>query len=230
MFKFRTLACIEPEGKYHGFDPDKDKIANEAMLDFVESARERTWIMTKAVNEESGIFVAPMRMAFEKVLMRFLLLACKKYAAAKYAPKKPAKGEDKVELLVQGLESKRRDNPLFARDAVETVLDMMLVQGSTNEELIAYARAQNELLLTNQIPKERLVMSKNISKPLARYKNKKEHHVVVARAMIRAGIPVVPGDRVELIYVCAHGKDASDKVMSFQLHKDECEARRPARD
>ena len=122
---------------------------------------------------------------------------------------------------MQGLEVKRRDNPLFASQAMEGLLDKMLLEGASNAELVAYARAQMDLLLTNQIPAERLVMSKNISRPLSRYKNQKEHHVIVARALIKAGVAVVPGDRVELLYVCSHSREASDKVIPFQLHREE---------
>ncbi len=101
-----------------------------------------------------------MKMAFEKVLVRFLLLAAKKYAACKYEPA----GAIKAKLLVQGLESKRRDNPLFAARRLERLLNMMLVDGAEDATLVAFADETMRMLLNNQVPLKGLIMSQGISK------------------------------------------------------------------
>lgn len=212
MFKFESLPCFEPGGQYHGFDCSRQRISNEMMPVVVAEARVRSVELAEAINKRSGIFEAPMEMAFEKILMRFLLLAAKKYAAAKYEPAGPVTGK----LLVQGLESKRRDNPLFAANRFKTLLEMMLVHGASEGELLAFAEETMRMILNNEVPLKGLVMSQGISKPLHEYAGA-QAHVNVARLLIAAGYPVVPGDRVDMVFLHCHETGRAEKAFPAKL-------------
>lgn len=115
------------------------------------------------------------------------------------------------------MESKRRDNPLFAAKGLGQLLSMMLVDGASNAELEVFARSIMAALLADEIPLAGLVMSQCISKPLHEYKGA-QAHVNVARALIAAGHPVATGDRVKMIFLCADkGSGRSEKAYPAKL-------------
>lgn len=209
MYCFTTLDCIEPGGKYAGFRPGVDKITADMKLDFIEAARRRGWIIAKAINTTSNIFKDPMKMAFEKLMFPYLLEGCKKYAGAKY---EPDMGSTKVELLVQGLETKRRDAPLFAAKALTKLLNMMLLDGADSRDLIKYTRTAMETLMLNQYPLEQMIVSNTLAKPIGQYKKKDGtmntslKHVRAACALLDAGKQVDTGTRIEMVYVASFGK------------------------
>lgn len=126
------------------------------------------------------------------------------------------------------MESNRRDNPLFSAKALSGLLNKMLMDGAEKAELVDYSRRVMDWVLNNRVPLEDLVMSQNISKPLHLYVDAKGRpaklaHVVTARALIERGFPVLPGDRVEMLFVCEPG-GRSEKALAYKLYNEEVSA------
>jgi DNA polymerase elongation subunit (family B) len=141
-----------------------------------------------------------------------LLQAKRRYAAAKYTPKP---GCTKVELIICGMESVRRDNPRFIGAKLREMLESMLVDGASADELVAFARGVKQQLYNHEIPLKQLVTSENISKPLHEYKAKGAN-VNVARILEAAGRPVALGERVEIVYLAKEGK-TTEKAFPYKL-------------
>jgi DNA polymerase elongation subunit (family B) len=179
--------------------------------------------IVKRVNEESGLFQKPMELDFENIKMPFLLEGKKKYAAQKFDK---AKDEPPV-LVSKGLETVRRDTPLYASDSLEELLHVMLIgtENKTEEqlqnELVAVARSKIQALLANKVDLEQLIISKEIKKPFDEYKAATAH-IEVAKKVNATGkfAPLGPGDRVEMYYIAVPGRDVKvlDQAISSKMY------------
>jgi DNA polymerase delta subunit 1 len=115
----------------------------------IRLARELGHAIMHKVNNESGIFERPMKLALEKLVDDMLLMGKKKYAGCKYDAELDA--DLKPELMVSGLESVRRDNALFVARAVGTLLRKMLVEHASDGELVEFCRGEMERLVSGRI-------------------------------------------------------------------------------
>jgi len=223
-----ALPCFREGGAYAGFDAAKDVITNDMLGVAVDDARRLGQRVVAAVNA-AGIFVSPMKMEFEKVNMRLLLEAAKKYVTVMFGPEvgqffTEEDGSLKLELLTVGLETVRRDSTAVVRDGMEGVFDLLLKRGAPNREIIEYARACLQRVLKGEVPVEDLVLSENLSKPLEAYVDKDGAprnycNVRVAHQLRAADHDVRAGDRVFYVYVGGRGKKPTDKAFAYEVYK-----------
>ena len=178
----------------------------------VDAARAIGHEMARRINVESGIVRAPMKMAFEKVILP-LIQAPKRYVFIKYSPNA---GDLESTFEAQGNEVKRRDNPAFLPDALTGLLDLILYKNAPKEELIAYTQGVMARIMQGKLTTDELVMSQGISKKLDQYDGT-QAHVKVARQLKAAGYSVEAGDRVNFIFIEGQGKKASQKAWPLEL-------------
>jgi len=79
-----------------------------------------------------------------------------------------------------------------------------------------YTRSIFYRLVRGMIPASGLVMSQSIAKPLKDYEDNLAH-VVVAKQLLKAGYPVDPGDRVDMVFLDNPSKRACDKAWPLKL-------------
>lgn len=153
----------------------------------------------------TAYFYLAVTMAFEKIYTRYILIKRKKYAGLYWTkPKKP----DFVD--VKGLESKRRDWPLFVSRLFQEVLNKIMGWNPRKKEVIdpdvpgairLVQECQTKILL-HQLPMSDFVTTKKYTKPAEEYASKQAHVELVKRMAERdpATAPKL-GERVEFVYV-----------------------------
>lgn len=156
----------------------------------VEKAHKMGEVMADYVTK---FFLPPVFLEYEKTYLPYLLLKKKRYAGMKNEPGLPQK------LHIKGLESVRRD---FAPLLVETqkkVLDC-LIRHKSKEKACEVVKDVVQKLHMNQIPLEKLIMSKKLSRPVEEYKSKAPHVGLALRLMKeKPEIAPVSGDRVPFV-------------------------------
>jgi DNA polymerase delta subunit 1 len=94
------------------------------MVDFgVEDVKLAMQLGKEAAAHISTIFIAPIKLEFEKVYWPYLLMNRKRYAGLLWT--KPEK-YDKIDT--KGIESVRRDNCPLIRRMITTILNYMLIE------------------------------------------------------------------------------------------------------
>ncbi len=184
---------------------DTDSVMVECTHRLVENnpdaALELLDLVAKAINTESGIFVAPMEMAAECVYAPYLLLQRKKYMAQKITRGNPP------ELLEKGTVGVRRDNAQYVSETASTISRMLLVQ-NLKHEVMAYAQARIQRLYNGDVPLEELIITQKLSRAPDDYVDQSHAHLHVARewaAHNPVTAPVV-GARVPYVFCKADKK------------------------
>jgi len=122
-------------------------------------------------------------------------------------------------IEIAGLEAVRGDWSQAARDAQRDVLEALLRTGDPGEAL-RKARAHIRRLLRRELEPRKLVIWKQITRPLDEY-SATQPHIVVARMMIEKGWRVQPGDKVGYIVVSGSGPLYGRVKPYFEVEADE---------
>lgn len=162
---------------------------------------------------QSSIYPPPMKIEFEKIFSVMLMEDKKRYAGYSFDSTVGNKSAGK--LYERGLETIRRDVPPHVSESLREVLHKMLVLRTSDEELLVYVKNLFTALMLNEVPPEKLKMSKAISRALDDYAGKLPH-VTAARALVAKGREIRVGDRIEYIYALP-----LDMVTSKKLLKSE---------
>lgn len=168
-------------------------------------ATEAASICTDIFNEErKAAGLPPIHLLQMEKIFFFLLLVGKK----KYAGFKQLTLTSKPLFDSSGLETVRRDNALVASEALDRCLQMMLVEGKTPEEAIAYVHRVIGDLLMGRIEINKLIISKNLSKTFEAYEQSGSSlpHVtlakkIAARSHVTGEKLYHTGDRVKYVLV-----------------------------
>jgi DNA polymerase delta subunit 1 len=179
---------------------------DSVMVNFgVSTIKEAMDLGLEAANMISKLFKPPIKLEFEKVFARYLLLAKKRYCGLKFELGDNLNGKGK--LTSAGLETKRRDNCQLIRTMLSNILKMAIQDGKIQES-VEYTKNVIRDLLSNNIDINMLIITKSISKPIKSY-NGKVSHVELAKRMIERDPATAPktGDRISYVIVKA-GKNA----------------------
>ncbi len=153
----------------------------------------------------TAYFYQAVTMAFEKIYTNYLLMKCKKYAGLYWTK---ASSPDFVDI--KGLESRRRDNPLFVGQLQQQVLNMIMGWDPHKKEVIdpdidgairMVQECQTKILM-QQLPMEQYVITKRYTKPAEEYASK-QAHVELAKRMAKRDPAAAPklGERIPFVYV-----------------------------
>jgi len=157
----------------------------------------------KISKEISKLLPQPMLLEFEKIYRSFLLLSKKRYAGWMF--EKSQNGEWKDRIDTKGIETVRREWCDLVGEVVEKVINMLLKQPDVNL-VVNYVRDILQKLKHGQIPIEKLVMTRTLSKPPKQYKAKQPHAYLALKLAKRSpGSAPTIGERIPFVIVKGRG-------------------------
>jgi DNA polymerase I len=146
----------------------------------------------------------------EKVFKRIIFTEAKKRYAGMTAD---------GEIEVVGLETVRGDWSGIAREAQYETVKALLETGDPGQAL-KKAREYVQVLRSRQVDLKKLIIWKQITRPLSEY-SATQPHVVVAKQLMSGGWRIQPGDMVGFIVTAGSGPLYSKAKPYFKVSKDE---------
>lgn len=148
----------------------------------------------------------PMELEFEAISKRILLITKKRYAHWVFENKNNIW---KDSIKVKGMETIRRDWCDLTSSSLRYVLELILRDGNLNDAIKYIHKVISELknfnLNQNKQGIEKLIITKNYSKPISSYKNKQPHVTVVEKIQKRTGNIISLGTRIPYIIIKGKG-------------------------
>ena len=123
------------------------------------------------------------------------------------------------EIEVVGLEAVRGDWSGIAREAQYETVKTLLETGDPNQAL-KKAREYVQALRSRQVDLKKLIIWRQITRPLSEY-SATQPHIIVAKQLLSEGWRIQPGDKVGFIVTAGSGPLHSKAKPHFQVSKDE---------
>ena len=145
----------------------------------------------------------PMKLAYEKTLMSFILLSKKRYVGMLYETD-PNKGK----LKFMGLPLKRRDSCDYLKDVYGGILTILMKEPDNIQKAIEFLTTSLQNLIDGKVSMEKLAITKSLRSD---YKNPGQiaHKVLADRIGERdPGNKPKPGDRIKFVFVNSGNKKA----------------------
>ena len=145
----------------------------------------------------------PMKLAYEKTLMSFILLSKKRYVGMLYE-EDPNKGK----LKFMGLSLKRRDACDYLKDVYGGVLSILMKDPNNIQAAIEFLSKSLEDLIDGNVSMDKLAITRSLKSD---YKNPQQiaHNVLAERIGERdPGNKPKPGDRVKYVYFVNNNRNA----------------------
>ena len=190
-----TKKIIENQTSYKVIYGDTDSVMIKTDVMDIEKAFEIGDKVAKILNDH---FAGKLKVKVENVFKTLLILTKKRYAGWSF--EKTESGYEE-RMMMKGIETVRRDWCDLVGEALETVLQILLKE-QNSKKAFTYFKDIAQKLQSNQIPIEKLVIIKGISKRPDQYKGM-QPHVELAKKMKKRGEAIVPsiGDRVGFVIV-----------------------------
>ncbi len=191
------------------------KVPEDDLEKLAQAGRDMSEYITKQL---PGI----MELEFDKIFKRFLPLTKKRYVAWWFAQ---AKGGWEEGIEMKGVETVRRDWCGLVSDSMKDVVEILLKRGDVKEAVV-YFRGVAERLMRGEIPIQKLVVTKSITKQPKSYAGMQPHVELVKKIQSRSpGEAPGVGDRIGYVIVKGIGllsKRAEDPVFVMEngLHID----------
>ncbi|GER47322.1 DNA polymerase [Striga asiatica] len=197
---------------------DTDSIMIYSGLDDVGKAKS---IARKVIQEVNKKYRC-LEIGLDGLYKRMLLLKKKKYAAVK-------DGTSYEVIERKGLDMVRRDWSLLSKELGDFCLSQILSGGSCEdvvEVIHNYLMKVQEEMRNGQVPLEKYVITKTLTKPLEEYRDaRNQPHVEVALRLKKSGYVTgcSAGDTVPYIICCEQGKGSTSSAGIAQRarHPDE---------
>jgi len=189
----KTRDIVEEDKQYKVIYGDTDSIMVKTKTKDLDEAFKIGLELEEKINKElSGI----VKMKIESIFKSLLILTKKRYAGWSFE-KRGDEWEDK--LIMKGIETVRRDWCDLVSDTLFRVLEIVLKEQDP-KKAFEYVRGVLKKLQNNEIPIERLIITKSISKPIRSYKGIQPHVEVVKKMRKRSpGDAPGVGDRIGFV-------------------------------
>lgn len=186
------------------------KSGNSAMPTSPEFVRDAVDLSIVTKSAEYGIEACklvtsllprPLSIEFEKVWNSYFLVTKKRYAGVKciYDPKlKRMVTLPGVSMM--GLETVRRDNCALARMSMATALVDMLIKRDL-KIMVKHIREAITNILSDDIPMDKFVITKSLSKKKTLFSTKQAHTNLAERMSAHGDSRYSLGDRVRMVYI-----------------------------
>lgn len=191
---------------------DTDSIYVQVIpLDILNSTLNREISVRVVLKELEKINVTlekPMKLAFEDYAKRVLVTAKKRYT------KIIVDENGKERVASKGIETIRREWSDLASESLEKAINIILFEEKVDigiKKLIDFTRNEAEKLKKGEIDIHKLMLSKQLTKPIVSYDNDAVH-VKVAILMKQRGRPSEVGDRISYIIIDNGKKLVGDKA------------------
>ena len=151
------------------------------------------------------LFIAPIKIEFEKAYCPYLLIAKKRYSGLYWSnPNTP----DKIDT--KGIEIVRRDTCLFVQNIMKSILEFIFKQRDV-QGAVCFVHERISRLLNRQIDIDELVITKQWSKQV--YKTP-QIHVELAKTIAKRDPTIAPGlgERIKFIVKDSRLKTSFNKV------------------
>jgi len=190
-----TKKTIEGQTPYKVIYGDTDSVMIETNTKDVDNAIEIGNQMAQLLNKQ---FEGKLKVKVENVFKTILILTKKRYVGWSFE-KVDSHYEEQV--IMRGIETVRRDWCDLVGETLEKILQMILKEQNP-QKAFAYFREVVQKLQDNQIPIEKLMITKGISKRPEQYKGI-QPHIQLVKKMKKRGEARVPtiGDRVNFVIV-----------------------------
>ena len=145
----------------------------------------------------------PMKLAYEKTLMSFILLSKKRYVGMLYE-----EDPDKGKLKFMGLPLKRRDSCDYLKDVYGGILTILMKEPDNVQKAIEFLTLSLQNLIDGKVSMEKLAITKSLRSD---YKNPQQiaHKVLADRIGERdPGNKPKPGDRIKFVFINTGDKKA----------------------
>jgi DNA polymerase elongation subunit (family B) len=145
----------------------------------------------------------PMKLAYEKTLMSFILLSKKRYVGMLYET-----NSNKGKLKFMGLSLKRRDACDYLKDVYGGILTILMNEPNNIKSAIDFLMNALNQLIHGNVSMDKLAITKSLR---SEYKNPKQiaHNVLAERIGEREpGNKPKPGDRIKYVYFVNTDKKA----------------------
>ena len=145
----------------------------------------------------------PMKLAYEKTMMSFILLSKKRYVGMLYE-----NNANKGKLKFMGLSLKRRDACDYLKDIYGGVLTILMNEPNNIQAALTFLQKSLEDLIQGNVSMDKLAITKSLKSD---YKNPKQiaHNVLAERIGEREpGNKPKPGDRIKYVYFVNTDKKA----------------------
>ena len=165
-------------------------------------------VVSKELEKINVTLEKPMKLAFEDYAKRVLVTAKKRYT------KIIVDENGKERVVSKGIETIRREWSDFASESLEKAINIILYEEKVDigiKKLIDFTRNEAEKLKRGEIDVHKLLLSKQLTKPITSYDNNAVH-VKVAILMKERGRPSEVGDRIQYIIVDNGKKLIGDKA------------------
>jgi DNA polymerase I len=192
----KTRDTVEEDKRFKVIYGDTDSIMVKTGTTELAKAFETGAELEKIINAKLEGIVS---IKTEGVFKSLLILTKKRYAGWLFERKDDKEGA----IITKGIETIRRDWCDLVGDTLYSVLEIVLKEQNP-KKAFEYVRGVMKRLQNNEIPIEKLVITKSISKPIKSYKGVQPHIEVVKKMRMRSpsDAPGV-GDRVGFVIV--HG-------------------------
>jgi DNA polymerase elongation subunit (family B) len=165
-------------------------------------ALELTIKIAQEAAELCSLFLPPpMKLAYEKTLMSFILLSKKRYVGILYETD-PNKGK----LKFMGLPLKRRDSCDYVKDVYGGILTILMKESNNMNEAIELLNTMLKRLVNGELLMDKLAITKSLRSD---YKNPQQisHRVLANRMGERdPGNKPKPGDRIKFVFIINRDK------------------------
>jgi DNA polymerase I len=195
----KTRDVIEKEFDYRVVYGDTDSVMVKLPEDDLEKIREISTHISERITEQlPGI----IELEFEKVFKRFLPLTKKRYVAWKFEL-----GADgwKDDIEMKGIETVRRDWCELVGDVMREIIDLIVKKNSVKEASEYFSDVVKKLL-RGDIPLQKLVVTKTMTKLPERYAGMQPHIELVKKIRSRSpGEAPGIGDRIGYVIIKGTG-------------------------
>lgn len=150
----------------------------------------------------------PMKLAYEKTLMSFILLSKKRYVGMLYEY-----NPDKGKLKFMGLPLKRRDSCDYLKDVYGGILTILMKEPDNVEKAIEFLNQSLKSLVNGNVSMDKLALTKALR---SEYKNPQQiaHKVLAERIGEREpGNKPKPGDRIKYAFI----ENAGEKLLGNRV-------------
>lgn len=191
----KTKEIVESDPKFKVVYGDTDSVMVKTKTKDIDEAFKLGEKLEKKINKElAGV----VRMKIENVFNTLVILTKKRYAGLSY---EKIGGEWRENMVMKGIETVRRDWCDLVSETLYRVLEIIL-KDQNPKEALAHVRGVLEKLQRNEIPIEKLVITKSVTKSLRSYKGI-QPHIEVVKKMRKRDLSTAPGvgDRVGFVIV-----------------------------
>jgi len=191
----KTSEIIEKNRDYKVVYGDTDSVMVKLQTKSLEDAFIAGQEIEELVNKEHG---GAVKIKIESIFKTILILSKKRYAGLSCEKKD---GEWKEKIVMKGIETVRRDWCDLVSESLYRTLEIILKE-QTPKKALEYIKSIIRMIDRNEVPVEKLVVTKSISKSLKDYKGI-QPHIELVKKLRKRNPATAPGlgDRVGFVII-----------------------------